>query len=308
MVKYKYSICVANLNMGNTIERAVSSVLDSVDERFEMIVVDDGSTDSSIEKLESLKLRYSNLRTIYLEKDRKRTLAETRNISVEAANGDYCLMHIDCDDFWDPYLVDFVRVFHAIEEIHPGDFLLKAHQVNMGKKDFLIEQGPYKYGHMVEDRDMWLRMAKLGSLIPLEHVIFRHRMPLSRRQKLQKKFFLTGRILRDEIRTGNKFLFYFKNIYKDYMNQSLELRLYKVLIYPFCFAAAKKLGPIANMKSDPEWERLVATPVRQAKTVFEMYEQVGKFFIKENLSPEGGWIFYHKSTGKNISELTKDLS
>ena len=294
--------------MGNTIERAISSVLNSVDERFEMIVVDDGSTDSSIEKLEALKLRYSNLRTIYLEKDKKRTLADTRNISVEAANGEYCLMHIDCDDLWEPYLVDFVKVFHAIEEIHPDDFLLKAHQVNMGKKDFLIAHGPYKFGHMVEDRDMWLRMAKLGSLIPLEHVIFRHRMPLSRKQKFQKKFLLTGRILRDEIRTGNKFLFYFKNVYKDYMNQSVELRLYKILIYPFCFAAAKKLGPIANMKSDPEWESLVATPVKQAKTVFEMYEQIGRSFDKKNLSSDGGWIFYHKSTCKNISELAEDLS
>lgn len=307
MSKFKYSICVANLNMGNTIIEALSSVLSSVDESFEMIVVDDGSSDGSIQKLEILKSKYPNLRTLYLDKDKTRTLAETRNISVAAANGDYCLMHVDCDDFWYPFLMDFVKVFHLIEKIKKSDFLLKGHQVNMGKREFLIKNGPYKFGHMVEDRDMWLRMAKLNALIPLEHVIFRTRLPLSRKQKLRKKFILTGTILRDEIRTGNKFKYYITNIWRDYMNQSLELRIYKVLIFPFCFIKAKKLGSIENMKSDPLWEDIVATPVKNAKTVFEMYREIGKKVNEKTLSPAGVWIFSHKSSQKKIEDIPKSF-
>jgi len=186
--KIKYSICVANLNMGKTIVKALSSVLDNLDETFEMVVVDDGSTDDSHVRLEELKKKYSNLRTVYLSKDKRRTLAETRNISIVEAKGEYCLMHIDCDDYWYPYLTDFVEVFHLVQKLHTEDILLKGHQVNMGKKDFLLENGPYKFGHMVEDRDMWFRFAKIKRLVPIDHVIFRSRMPLSRKQKFQKKF------------------------------------------------------------------------------------------------------------------------
>jgi glycosyltransferase involved in cell wall biosynthesis len=308
MSKFKYSICVANLNMGNTIIQALSSVLDALDQRFEMVVVDDGSSDDSIEKLELLKSKYANLRTIYLEKDKNRTLAKTRNISVEAAEGEYCLMHIDCDDFWYPFLMDFVKVFHLIENVKKTDFLLKGHQVNMGKKDFLIKNGPYKFGHMVEDRDMWLRMAKLNALVPLEHVIFRTRMPLSRKQKLQKKFILTGTILRDEIRTGNKYLYYVTNIWRNYMNQPLDLRMYKVLIFPFCYMKAKKLGPIENMKSDPLWEDLVAAPVKNAKTLFEMYHDLGQEIDEKTLTPAAVWIFSHNSRQEKIENLPRTLS
>jgi hypothetical protein len=178
----------------------------------------------------------------------------------------------------------------------------------MGKKDFLIKNGPYKFGHMVEDRDMWLRMAKLNALVPLEHVIFRTRMPLSRKQKLQKKFILTGTILRDEIRTGNKYLYYVTNIWRNYMNQPLDLRMYKVLIFPFCYMKAKKLGPIENMKSDPLWEDLVAAPVKNAKTLFEMYHDLGQEIDEKTLTPAAVWIFSHNSRQEKIENLPRTLS
>ena len=45
---YKYSICICNYNMADTIDKALISVLDQVDERFEILVIDDGSSDDSI--------------------------------------------------------------------------------------------------------------------------------------------------------------------------------------------------------------------------------------------------------------------
>ena len=301
----KYSICVANLNMGGTIEVALGSVLSQLDDRFEMIVVDDGSTDDSLECLMRLQSKYSVLRVVKLEKNPRRTLAETRNISVLEAKGEYCLLHIDCDDYWFPYLKDFVEVFHQVQRLHTDDILLKGHQVNMGKRDFLLKNGPYKFGHMVEDRDMWFRFAKMNALVPIEHVIFRTRMPLSRKQKFQKKFLLTGIILRDEIRTGQKMYFYFSNLWKNYMNQSVELRFYKLAIFPFCYFLAKKLGPIEDQHPDPQWENLVANPVKNAKTVMEMFVDSNRDFPLDLLSKDGYWIFSHNSKQRAITDLTK---
>jgi len=303
--KVIYSICVPNLNMGNTLEAALGSVLNQIDERFEVIVVDDGSTDDSIAKLEELKLKHPNLRTRYLEKDSSRTLAETRNISVREALGEYCLLHIDCDDLWEPFILDFMKVFHAIEGLLQEDVLLSGHQLNVGKTSFLLQHGPYRYGHMVEDRDMWYRMAQINKYIPLEHVVFRTRMPLSMKQKLQKKFFLTGTILSDEIRRGNKFGFYFTNLWRNYMNQPIDLRMYKVAIYPFCKIRAWKLGPIIQSEELVEWNDLKASARKLGGTVFEIFEKRGKRFDPKALSQEGQWIFSRKSSDASILEIPK---
>ena len=303
-----YSICVPNLNMGNTLEAALISVLSQIDSRFEVVVIDDGSTDDSKEKLEKLKASYPNLRTKYLQKDSSRTLADTRNISVREARGDYCLLHIDCDDIWEPYLLDFVSVFHDIEKLLGKDVLVCGHQVNMGKKSFLLKHGPYKFGHMVEDRDMWYRLASINRFIPLDHVVFRNRMPLSRKQKWQKKFFLTGRILSDEIRAGNKFGFYFTNLWRDYMKHSFELRVYKVLIFPVCYLRAKRLGPIVNSEQLSGWNELKKNAIESNGTIFEIFEKRGISYNPSSLSPAGKWVFSHKASDRLLRDLPAGLN
>ena len=49
-----YSICVSNYNMGDTIERAMTSVLDQLDDDFELLVIDDGSSDDIVSKMKIL--------------------------------------------------------------------------------------------------------------------------------------------------------------------------------------------------------------------------------------------------------------
>ena len=49
----RYSVCVCNYNMADTLERAMTSVLDQLDRNlYEVVVIDDGSSDSSLDELE----------------------------------------------------------------------------------------------------------------------------------------------------------------------------------------------------------------------------------------------------------------
>ena len=137
--------------MANTIERALRSVLDQLDDSFEVIVVDDGSKDQSVSILRRLEKEYPNLSVFELERNRNRTLAQTRNISISYARGEYLILHIDCDDYWHPYIKDFVLVYHQIEKFKGPNFLLSGQQINMGNAQFLRSHGPYQNGHMVED-------------------------------------------------------------------------------------------------------------------------------------------------------------
>ena len=130
----EYSICVANFNMADTLEQALTSVLGQLDHRFEVVVVDDGSSDGSVAVLDRLANRFPFLRYISLPRSRKRLLGETRNIGIRAARGKYILLHIDADDVWEPYIKDFVAVFHRIERCVGRDIYLQGQQIGIGRK------------------------------------------------------------------------------------------------------------------------------------------------------------------------------
>ena len=65
--------------------------------------------------MKNLQHKYQNLRLVQLERDRKRKLGFTRNIAIEHAKGKYVMLHLDCDDIFDPYLKDFAVLFEKIE-------------------------------------------------------------------------------------------------------------------------------------------------------------------------------------------------
>ena len=54
MLTPKYSICICNYNMNDTLERSINSILKQIDDEIEIIVVDDGSNDNSV-KMKKIK-------------------------------------------------------------------------------------------------------------------------------------------------------------------------------------------------------------------------------------------------------------
>ena len=198
----KYSICMCNYNMENTLYKSVSSIGEQLDDKFEIIIVDDGSTDNSLNILKKLKEKYRFLKIIKLKRSKNRRLGFTRNISISHAEGEYVLLHIDCDDVYDNHILDFIKAFHLIESWEQKDFLLKGMQINMAKKSFLLKHGPYRNIFYVEDRDLWIRMASLNNLIILKHKIFRTRMTNTLKNKIIKNIKYTFKITKQNMELG----------------------------------------------------------------------------------------------------------
>ena len=142
--KPTYSICICNYNMSDTLERSLSSILDQIDERYEVLLVDDGSTDCSVAIVKKLQKKYDLLRLLTLKREKNRHLGETRNISIKEAQGTYVILHIDTDDVWEPYINDFVNLFHCLEHCIKRDFLASGQQINIARRDFLLKHGPYR--------------------------------------------------------------------------------------------------------------------------------------------------------------------
>ncbi|NDI15555.1 MAG: glycosyltransferase family 2 protein, partial [Actinobacteria bacterium] len=94
LVLPEVSVILATFNRQNLVGRAIQSVLLQDFPGFELIVVDDGSTDQSAEVISALRLKDSRVNYIFQQ---NQGLASARNTGVAAAKGRY-VTFLDSDD------------------------------------------------------------------------------------------------------------------------------------------------------------------------------------------------------------------
>lgn len=90
------SIVMPAYNAGEYIDRAISSIVQQTYEEFEFIIIDDCSTDDTLEKCK--KWEESDRRIVVIVNDNNLGQGESRNIGLLAAHGDY-IYFCDADDF-----------------------------------------------------------------------------------------------------------------------------------------------------------------------------------------------------------------
>lgn len=101
-----FSVVMSAYNAADLIEVALKSVHDQTDDDYELILVDDGSTDQT----PAIVDRYADrARVIHQE---NRGLGAAKNRGAEEATGTY-LITLDADDLWVPWTLATVR--HLIE-------------------------------------------------------------------------------------------------------------------------------------------------------------------------------------------------
>lgn len=89
------TVVVPIYNMGNYLERAVNSLLNQTYDNYEILLIDDGSTDSSVEKSEEYAKNNEKIK-VYHKKNGG--LSSARNFGIEHANGKYIIFP-DPDDW-----------------------------------------------------------------------------------------------------------------------------------------------------------------------------------------------------------------
>ena len=92
------SVIVPMYNMQQHIEQTLQSALDQTIDNFEIIVVDDGSTDLSVGIVSQLADRNPRIRLIQLEAN-SNLPAIPRNVGIENSSGEF-LAFLDHDDVW----------------------------------------------------------------------------------------------------------------------------------------------------------------------------------------------------------------
>ncbi len=95
-----FSIIIPLYNKEKFIENTIQSVLDQTFQDFEIIVVNDGSTDKSEEKL--LKFKDSRIHYFYKKNE---GVSIARNYGIEKTNADF-ITFLDADDYWYPKFLE----------------------------------------------------------------------------------------------------------------------------------------------------------------------------------------------------------
>lgn len=286
-----YSICICNYNMADTLEDSLATILDQLDDRFETVVVDDGSTDNSVALLHKMQEKYKSLRVISLPRDKKRKLGYTRNESILAANGEYVLLHLDCDDLYAPYLTDFTKAFHMIERAIGRDILLSGHHVNIARRHFLLGYGPYRNIFRGEDRDMWLRLASDNAYIPLIHTDFVTRMPKTQKARLMRSVAYTYDHLINDFRASPSLAYFFRYEMPKWPKMSLQQKILRALCLLPAYVASlseEALLPPENMSTP---EQFVAYREKSRGKLSEILARFGKSPDWNEFTSSGREIF-----------------
>ena len=115
------SVIVPLYNAENYLQRCVDSILRQTYRDFEVILVDDGSKDKSVELCELYKEKDSRVRVIHKHNG---GVAEARQYGVNTALGEY-IIHVDADDWIEPDMLQ-----EMIKAIGDADILIADYYLN----------------------------------------------------------------------------------------------------------------------------------------------------------------------------------
>ena len=132
------SIIMPSYNTASFIEETIQSVLNQTYTNWELIIVDDCSTDNTDEVLENIK----DSRIRYFKNDKNSGAAVSRNKALREARGQW-IAYLDSDDLWMPEKLE--KQIHFMETNGYAFSYTKYEEINMkSKKTGVTVSGPKK--------------------------------------------------------------------------------------------------------------------------------------------------------------------
>lgn len=108
----KISVVIPLYNKAFSIEKTLKTVLQQTFSDFEIVIINDGSTDNSAEIVESIK----DCR-VQLYHQENQGAAAARNFGIEKSNGNL-IAFLDADDFWNPnHLEELYKLYEDFRTV-----------------------------------------------------------------------------------------------------------------------------------------------------------------------------------------------
>lgn len=269
----KVSVIIPCYNHGDYIGEAVESVLAQTFKDFEIIIVNDGSTDeNTITLLKDYKNPY--IKVIHTP---HQGLGEARNVGIRNSSGKY-ILPLDADDKISPeYLADAVKILDNDDGIK----IVYCNVEYFGEKSGLIELGPFSRQKILiynmiccaaffrrrdydltngynknlvclEDWDFWLSLLEKGGRvykIPKTHFYYRFRrnsMLNSMSPRVLEH--ITKQVYRNHIELYDREFYDPINLY--HIIDSYEYKLGRLIVKPFRYTKRVLSRVKRRIKSD----------------------------------------------------------
>lgn len=178
------TVYLVNHNYGKYIESAITSVLSQTINNYELIIIDDGSSDNSKEIIE----KFMQHEKVYVIYQKNKGLNVTNNIAIRASKGKY-IMRLDADDYLDENAIsvmsgvldrnpDVSMVFpdyYLMSEKGDVQEIVRRHDFQkvelydqpphgactMIRRECLIELGGYDETYRCQDSwDLWMKFIE----------------------------------------------------------------------------------------------------------------------------------------------------
>lgn len=222
------TVYITNYNYGRFIEKAVNSVLSQTFKNYELIIIDDGSSDGSRKIIEKYK-KNNKIKIIY---QKNKGLNFSNNVALKLSRGKY-IIRLDSDDWLDIHALEILYksikkndevglVFPDYYEVDEhGDFInitrrhdfkkvtLKdqaAHGAcTLIRTDFLKKMGGYNKSFLCQDGyDLWLKFINKYKIKNVNLPLFYYRQHLGSLSKNTKKLLSTrSKILENRLKKKN---------------------------------------------------------------------------------------------------------
>ena len=134
------SIVVPVYNVADYLHYAIDSLMKQTYQNFEVILVNDGSTDKSPMLCEDYANRYENIHVFHKENG---GLSDARNFGVSKANSDW-IFFLDPDDYLEEYTLELIVKIH---EEHHADLIstkVKATSKYNAYTSYKLQESDYK--------------------------------------------------------------------------------------------------------------------------------------------------------------------
>ena len=196
------------------VAKAIESVLSQTYQNLELFIIDDGSTDGSLEIIKS----YQGDARVRINSQKNSGVASCRNRGISEGKGQY-IIFIDGDDYFYPdYLSKSIPVLErnpACDFLHVGwdtvdekgnhlfstvlsqrkdylnDLILANLFAPLGvvcRKSFINQVGLYHFYPITDDWEYWIRCAKMGGRFKSHNeILVAYRQSASNNQKVKEK-------------------------------------------------------------------------------------------------------------------------
>ena len=184
-VEPKYSICITHFNNAPTVKQSLESILNQIDDNFEVIVVDNVSTDGSYEILKE----FASLGKIKLIRA-KCSRGKGREIAFENSRGKYVIANMDLDDIFKPRLRELLVGYHAVakEKLLWVSSRMKGgfwggESFTIAPRNLIKELGGWRDLQIFEDLELCSRAARHGKYRRSEFGLLEATNPHQERKK-----------------------------------------------------------------------------------------------------------------------------